>query len=197
MNNNEMYASEWGMMMMDSTEDDSGSEDLSRYSSAQEPSNDFVLGSWQVDQGANSGRYEEDDDDLMIFDSMVDETPLTPPAGRLLLEEALEDTLSAAMAGRDDDEESFFTTESSNVEPTSLTSYLPAEQRYQATLDKLAESMKRSQETRKSLRIQTTETMEYGRWGTICGTLSSIEKSTKELQHYLNNAKPTSAAQVL
>ena len=192
MNDAEIYASEWGMPMMMDDADDNGSEDLSRYSSAQEPSNDFVLGSWQVEQDPSSGTLSDDDDDLMMVDNIVDETPLTPPAGRLLLEEALEETLAAA-ADRDDDEDSFFTTHSfEHGSPSSnLTSFLPVEQRYQATLDKLAESMKKSQETRQSLRIQTTETMEYNRWGTISGTLSSIEKSTKELQHYLKTKKPT------
>ena len=193
MNDAEIYASEWGMPMIMDTEDNSGNEDLSRYSSAQEPSNDFVLGSWQVEQDPSTGTLSDDDeDDFMAVDNIVDETPLTPPAGRLSLEEALEDNLAAALA-RDDDEDSFFTTHSfepASPAPSNLTTYLPAEQRYQATLDKLAESMKKSQETRKSLRIKTTETMEYSRWGSISGTLTSIEKSTKELQQYLKTKQP-------
>jgi len=172
--------------------EDNSSQDLSRYSSAQEPSNDFVLGSWQMAQGSGNDLDDEDDDALMMLDhfiSIVDETPLTPPAGRLSLEEALEDTLAAAVDSGDDDEDSFFTTHSFGETANQVTSFLPAEQRYQATLDKLAESMKRSQETRKSLRMKTAETMEYSRWGTISGTLSSIEKSSMEIQKYLKTKK--------
>ena len=193
MNDAEFFASEWGMsMMMDASNNDNGAEDLSRCSRFQEPSNDFVLGSWQVEQDPSTGTLSDDDeDDFMAVDNIVDETPLTPPAGRLSLEEALEDTL---VARNDDDEESFFTTHSFETAPSppvNLTTYLPIEQRYQATLDKLAESMKKSQETRKFLRIKTTETMEYNRWGSISGTLASIEKSTKELQQYLKTKQPT------
>jgi hypothetical protein len=65
------------------------------------------------------------------------------------------------------------------------TSSLPFDQRYKVTLKKLAESMKRSQETRKSLQMQTPSTAEYSRRKSVSGVLMSIEKSSKQLQVYL------------
>ena len=68
------------------------------------------------------------------------------------------------------------------------TSSLPFEERYKATLKKLAESMKRSQVTRQSLSIKTAKTEEYLRNNaSVPGVLSSIEKSTQQLQGYLKN----------
>lgn len=165
---------------------------LSRYSTDQEANNDFVLESWlnEQDPSSNGSVLLEDDEDMMMLDVGFDpeETPPTPPTGRLFLEEALADTLAAAVHQGDDDDDSYFTTHSdmSSGSPSAgLTSFLPLEQRYQASLDKLAASMKKSQETRKSLRMQTAETAEYTRWGSVSGTLSSIEKSTQQLQTYL------------
>jgi len=71
------------------------------------------------------------------------------------------------------------------------TSSLPFEERYKATLQKLAESMKRSQETRMSLKMKTSKTEEYERTKSVTGVLSSIEKSTQQLQGYLKNIRQT------
>jgi hypothetical protein len=78
----------------------------------------------------------------------------------------------------DDDDEAVLTADKT-------TSSLPFDQRYKVTLKKLAESMKRSQETRKSLQIQTPSTAEYSRRKSVSGVLMSIEKSSKQLQVYL------------
>lgn len=184
-----MYSSDWEMNMMDRGDELSA---LSRYSTDQEANNDFVLESWlnEQDPSSNGSVLLEDDEDMMMLDVGFDpeETPPTPPTGRLFLEEALADTLAAAVHQGDDDDDSYFATHSdmSSGSPSAgLTSFLPLEQRYQASLDKLAASMKKSQETRKSLRMQTAETAEYTRWGSVSGTLSSIEKSTQQLQTYL------------
>jgi hypothetical protein len=196
---------DWGSSTMTAEE-----SSLLHYTLAQEPSNDFVLGGWQVqshltpssENGSSLPSY--DDEDLMVvdsidmdFDDMDDEIPPTPPADRLLLEEALEETLDQIA---DNDDDSFFTTHSelspaysTDNKATTVTSFLPIDQRYQATLDKLAESMKKSQETRKSLRIKTTETMEYTRWRSISETVSSIEKSTLQLQQILKHKNPAVA----
>ena len=185
---------------------------LARFTLAQEPSNDFVLGCWQVEQplGSENGSSlpSYDDEDLMVvdsinmdFDDMDDDSPPGPPAGPLLLEEALEDTLEQIA---DNDDDSFFTshgemsgafgaTSSSSLNTNIVTSFLPADQRYQASLEKLSESMKKSQETRKSLRIKTSETIGYSRWNAISETVSSIEKSTQQLQQYLKHKTPATA----
>jgi len=64
-------------------------------------------------------------------------------------------------------------------------SSLPFDERYKATLKKLSESMKRSQQTRKSLQMKTTKTEKYSRKSSVTGVLSSIEKSTQQLECYL------------
>jgi hypothetical protein len=61
----------------------------------------------------------------------------------------------------------------------------PFDERYQASLKKLQESMKRSQETRKSLTMKTPKTEEYPRTKSVSGVLSSIEMSSHQLQNYL------------
>jgi len=61
--------------------------------------------------------------------------------------------------------------------------------RYQEIMKKLEASMKRSQETRKSLIMKTCKTEEYNRTSSVTGVLSSIESSTKQLQEYLQNVQ--------
>lgn len=186
-----IFPSIWGAENVEMERDDTS---LSRYYNAQVPSNDFMLDSWQADQdpsvsnGLDARGNEEDNDDIMVdifyADGILDH-PSTPPTGRLSIEEALEDTFSS---GQDDDDASFFTTHSSEMSPTTVaTTFLPIEERYQATWDKLAESMKKSQETRKSLRMKMADNVDYDRWANLSGTLSSIEKSTQQLQQYLKD----------
>lgn len=85
----------------------------------------------------------------------------------------------------EDDDERFFAPifDEIGVAP----SYLPFEARYEATLKKLQESMLRSQETRKSLTMRTTRTEMYERTNSVCGVISSIELSSRQLQSYLKN----------
>lgn len=63
------------------------------------------------------------------------------------------------------------------------------EDRYNATLQKLAESMKRSQETRKSLVMKTTQTEHYSRSTFVSGVVESIETSSRQLQSYIQVAR--------
>ena len=70
----------------------------------------------------------------------------------------------------------------------SSTSSKPFEERYKDSLKKLAESMKRSQETRKSLVMKTDKTEEYMRRQSVAGVIKSIEKSSTQLKSYLNTA---------
>lgn len=64
---------------------------------------------------------------------------------------------------------------------------MPFEERYKESLKKLAESMKRSQETRKSLVMKTDKTEEYMRRASVAGVIRSIEKSSTQLKSYLSN----------
>ena len=86
-----------------------------------------------------------------------------------------------------EDDDRFFAPVLDAEEPSvsQATSSLPFEERYRLTLQKLQESMKRSQETRKSLKMKTNKTEKYARTKSVSGVLSSIEKSTDQLQSYL------------
>jgi len=81
----------------------------------------------------------------------------------------------------------------STISLNDSTSSLPFDERYKATLSKLQESMKRSQETRKSLKIKTTKIQDY-ETRNLSGVLSSIERSTEQLQDYLQSLKSATAA---
>jgi hypothetical protein len=70
------------------------------------------------------------------------------------------------------------------------------DERYQEVLKKLAESMKRSQETRKSLTMKTSKTEKYGRSKSVTGVLSSIENSSRQLQTYLQTVQRTTTTPV-
>ena len=70
---------------------------------------------------------------------------------------------------------------------SSSSSSQPFEERYKESLKKLAESMKRSQETRKSLVMKTDKTEEYLRRKSVAGVIRSIEKSSTQLKAYLSN----------
>lgn len=65
----------------------------------------------------------------------------------------------------------------------------PFDERYRETLKKLEESMKRSQETRKSLTMKTPKTEEYGRSKSVTGVLTSIENSSRQIQTYLQTVQ--------
>ena len=59
------------------------------------------------------------------------------------------------------------------------------QERYQEIIKKLEASMKRSQESRKSLYMKTSKMKEYQRKGSVTGVLSSIESSSRQLQTFL------------
>jgi hypothetical protein len=81
----------------------------------------------------------------------------------------------------DDDQFSFFLVNDDNA--------ALLEERYKNTLSKLAEFMKRTQETRRSLSIGKNPN--YPRKNSITGVLSSIEKSSQKVQMYLQLAGKT------
>ncbi|KAL3928272.1 MAG: hypothetical protein SGBAC_012723 [Bacillariaceae sp.] len=59
------------------------------------------------------------------------------------------------------------------------------DERYRATLVKLQESMKRTQDTRKALFVKTPKMEKYDRRKSVHGVLSSVEKSSRQVNHYL------------
>jgi hypothetical protein len=64
---------------------------------------------------------------------------------------------------------------------------LSFEERYKATLQKLAFSMKKSQETRKSLTMQTAKTEKYDRLATVKKILSCVATSSDQVQNYVTS----------
>eukprot|EP00536_Pseudo-nitzschia_multiseries_P015998 jgi/Psemu1/44546/gm1.44546_g len=122
----------------------------------------------------------------MVDDNMSEED-------RRFLAPLLEDSSTTAMdydAGyvvTDDDESSFSSsslspsnTNSDSSSPSPVTDH----ERYQEIMKKLEASMKRSQETRKSLTMKTPETKKYKRRRKVTGVLSSIETSSRQLQTF-------------
>mmetsp|Transcript_8885 Transcript_8885/g.19185 ORF Transcript_8885/g.19185 Transcript_8885/m.19185 type:complete len:284 (+) Transcript_8885:140-991(+) len=65
------------------------------------------------------------------------------------------------------------------------------QKRYEEITKKLEASMKRSQETRKSLTMKTPKTEKYNRRTSVTGVLSSIENSSLQLQTFLQMAQQT------
>lgn len=64
-----------------------------------------------------------------------------------------------------------------------------SQERYQDIIQKLEASMKRSQETRKSLTMTTPKMEEYRRKSSVTGVLSSIESSSRQLQTFLQSVQ--------
>lgn len=61
----------------------------------------------------------------------------------------------------------------------------PLDERYKATLLKLQESMRRTQDTRKALYQKSTKMEQYARRKSLHGVLSQVEKSSRQVHHYL------------
>ena len=59
------------------------------------------------------------------------------------------------------------------------------DEKYRSTLQKLTESMIRSQESRKCFQMKTPKTEKYARSKSVSKVLSSIEQSTRQIQTYL------------
>jgi len=140
-----------------------------------------VLEQWQADQDEDLEIMEVDE---QIGSNLLGEDifggPCASPTGPL--EELVLMTI-------DDDDDRFFAPLLEEMASPSCgaPSSLPFEARYQDTLKKLQESMRRSQETRKSLTMKTPKTEEYERNHSVSGVLTSIEASSRQLQTYLKN----------
>lgn len=133
-----------------------------------------VFEQWQTDDEEHELDIMEVDEQLgsdLLGDDIFHDTCMSPTGP---LEELVFMSLDEEDLGR-------FSLSLLSDEAADTTSSLPFEERYKATLEKLAESMKRSQETRKSLTMKTPKTVEYPRTTSVSGVLSSIEKSTQEL----------------
>jgi hypothetical protein len=146
-----------------------------------------VFEQWQTDEELDIMEVDEQIGCNLLEDIFHD--PCLSPTGPLeelvlvSFDEEDFDRFSLSFLGEDDDSDVLTGT------TTSSTSSLPFDERYKATLSKLAESMKRSQETRKSLQMKTMKTDNYQRRNSVSGVLTSIEKSTQQLQVYLKSIR--------
>ena len=125
------------------------------------------------------------DDEIFVSDPCV--SPTGPLEELTMLKFEEEDLDRFSLAFLDFNDESPTTTYDGDMNGT--TKPLPFEERYKSTLSKLAESMKRSQETRKSLQMKTTKTTNYQRSNSVTGVISSIEMSSQQLQVYLKSIR--------
>lgn len=136
-----------------------------------------VLEQWQSDQDEDLEIMEVDEQigsDLLGDD--IFGAPCASPTGPL--EELV-------LMNMEDDDDRFFAPLLDEMAAHGSPSSLPFEARYHDTLKNLQESMRRSQETRKSLTMKTTKTERYERTHSVSGVLSSIEVSSRQLQNYL------------
>jgi hypothetical protein len=146
-----------------------------------------VFEQWQTDEDLDIMEVDEQIGCNLLEDIFHD--PCLSPTGPLeelvlvSFDEEDFDRFSLSFLGEDDDSAVLTGT------TTSSTSSLPFDERYKATLSKLAESMKRSQETRKSLQMKTMKTDNYQRRNSVSGVLTSIEKSSQQLQVYLKSIR--------
>jgi hypothetical protein len=135
-----------------------------------------VFEQWQTDHDLDIMEVDEQIGSNLL-DEDIFEAPCLSPTGPL--EELVYMNL-------DDIEDDRFFAPCLDDESAS-TSSLDFPERYQATLKKLAESMQRSQETRKSLSIKTEDIDKYSRSKIVNSVLTSIEKSSQQIQGYLKN----------
>ncbi len=139
-----------------------------------------VLEQWQADQDEDLEIMEVDEQigSNLLGDDIFG-VPCASPTGPL--EELV-------LMKFEDDDDRFFAPLLDDVTSSSCSGSgsLPFDARYQATLKKLEESMRRSQETRRSLTMKTSRTEKYERTNCVSGVLSSIEVSSRQLQIYLS-----------
>ncbi|CAB9496205.1 expressed unknown protein [Seminavis robusta] len=74
---------------------------------------------------------------------------------------------------------------SSSSSSSTSSSSIESSKDFKMSLRKLSESMKRSHETRKSLVMTSPKTERYARSNSVTGVISSIEKSSEQIQAYL------------
>lgn len=143
-----------------------------------------VLEQWQTDEDEDLKLMEVDAQigSNLLGDDMFGEILCVSPTGPL-------EELSLVAADEDVDRLFLPLTEPPDKTTTTAPAFeeacissLPFEERYQARLKNLQESMNRSQETRKSLTMKTCKTEKYKRIQSLSQVLSSIHSSSRQLQ---------------
>jgi hypothetical protein len=191
------------MLMDTSTQGVIVEEDLVSENSYQEAIQ--VLQVWQQEEADEdtpmSGVADEDDDDVIMqldadegllptlndfYDSISADT--CPPE-ELLADAVITDSSSTENSDSDDStsSDSFLSLEEEDDDESKD----ETTRAFQETLQKLAESMKRSQETRQSLYAQTPKLQDYQRLGSVEKVLRSIEFSSYQIDSYCKTLRTT------
>ena len=145
-----------------------------------------VFAEWKADDELDEiMEIDEQIGSTLLDDAIFSDEPCLSPTGPL--EELVYTTME------EEDQDRFFVpllddigndkNTTKKLEPKKISS--ASQDPFSAHLVKLAESMKRSQETRKSLTLETPKTKKYDRTSTVNGVLTSVEKSSLQLQYYL------------
>lgn len=172
---------EWGDVNM--TEDYMVVQDEELSATSNEEANK-VFAQWKADDDIE-GLMEIDEEigSNLLDDSLFDHGPCLSPTGPM--EEMQFMNIEMLMESQSDEKfllPNLDKASSSQLQPRSTFQNNNMEDTYQTTLQKLAESMRRSQETRSSLTLKTPKTKKYSRSKDVTGVLSSVEKSARQLQ---------------
>ena len=147
-----------------------------------------VYNTWKDEDMMNPGVVSDEEDDafMQLEDSNLDD---------------LYDTINLAMSSDADIDMMLLSSQDSSFDiPSSISSHngaflaLPSMEddrstRFQATLSKLSESMRRSQESRSSLYARTPGLKDYKRLGSVKRVLQSVEFSSHHVETYCKSVK--------
>eukprot|EP00980_Cylindrotheca_fusiformis_P025000 scaffold12877_cov84-Cylindrotheca_fusiformis.AAC.5 len=149
-----------------------------------------------------NGNNDHDDDVIMqldedeglldlndFYDSISaaddDMIPPPPPEQQLLVDVVL------PMDSSDSDTNSFFSCENEDddIHYLQQQQQLPSSREFQETMEKLTQSMQKSQATRKSLYAQTPKLKDYQRSGTVESVVRQIEYSSQQIDTYYSSIR--------
>lgn len=137
-----------------------------------------VLEQWQTDQDQDLDIMEVDEQigSNLLGDELFG-APCMSPTGPL---EELH------IMSPDQDSSRFFAPIGDDSKSQLVPSASHLDERYKASLMKLQESMRRTQDSRKALSLKTHKTAKYDRRKSVSGVLVSIEKSSRQVNQYLS-----------
>eukprot|EP00980_Cylindrotheca_fusiformis_P006332 scaffold1356_cov123-Cylindrotheca_fusiformis.AAC.13 len=136
-----------------------------------------VLEKWQTDQDHDLDIMEVDEQigSNLLGDELFGAPCMSPTSP---LEEL-------HVVSPDHESKSFFAPIGDDFKSKPVLTPSHLDERYKATLLKLKQSMRRSQDTRKALSLKTHKTAKYNRRKSVSGVLLSIEKSSRQVDQYL------------
>ena len=177
---------EWGSINDDLMQD----EELSATSNEEA---NKVFAEWNADDDLNEiMEIDEQIGSNLLDDAIFCDEPCLSPTGpleELVYMNVGEEQDKFFVPNLDDCPKNTKTAPTTKLEPKNSTATQDkvnsAQDPFAAHFKKLTESMRRSQETRGSLTLKTPTTKKYERTSTVNGVLTSVEKSSMQLQYYL------------